>query len=90
MTLSIADGLSSFIGTASLERAVANAVGPVGLRAEAGLVARRASKLGVGDQVHVVDAQLCARPEVLGGGSASNSGEEDHGLLHLDGGGVVR
>jgi hypothetical protein len=27
--------------------------------------------------------------EVLGGGSASNSGEEDHGLLHLDGGGGV-
>jgi hypothetical protein len=26
--------------------------------------------------------------EVLGGGNASNGGEEDHGLLHLDGGGV--
>jgi len=31
----------------------------------------------------------CARTEVLGGGSASNGGEEDHGLLHLDGGCVV-
>lgn len=30
-----------------------------------------------------------ARTEVLGGGSASNGGEEDHGLLHLDGGGGV-
>lgn len=28
----------------------------------------------------------CAGTEVLGGGSASNSGEEDHGLLHLEGG----
>lgn len=28
----------------------------------------------------------CARTEVLGGGSASNGCEKDHGLLHLDGG----
>lgn len=27
--------------------------------------------------------------KALGGGSASNGGEEDHGLLHLDGGGGV-
>lgn len=32
----------------------------------------------------------CAIAEALGGSSASNGGEEDHGLLHLDGGcGVV-
>ena len=32
----------------------------------------------------------CARTEALGGGSASNGGEKDHGLLHLEGGGGVR
>jgi hypothetical protein len=55
---SVANGLSSLRGVASLLGAVANAVSPVGLRAEAGLITSRAGVLGVGDHVHVVDAQL--------------------------------
>ena len=58
LALSIANGLGGLLSVASLPRAVANTVGPVGLRAEAGLVTSGAGELGVGDQVHVVDAQL--------------------------------
>lgn len=31
----------------------------------------------------------CARTKGLDGGTASHGGKEDHGLLHLDGRGVV-
>jgi hypothetical protein len=55
---SVANSLASLLSIAGLAGAVANAVGPVGLRAEATVVASRASELGVGDQVHVVDTQL--------------------------------
>lgn len=35
--------------------------------------------------VEFVANTYCARTEVLGGGSASNGGEENHRLLHPDG-----
>lgn len=57
-TGSVANGLTGLLGVAGLARAVADAVGPVGLRAEAGSVAGGATKVGVGDAVHVVDTQL--------------------------------
>lgn len=56
LALGVADGLTSLFSIASLLGAVADTVGPVGLGAEAGLVTSRAGELGVGDQVHVVDA----------------------------------
>lgn len=54
----VANGLAGLLGIASLAGAVADAIGPVRLRAEAGSVASSAAELGVGDQVHVVDTQL--------------------------------
>jgi len=57
-TGSVVNGLTSLLGVASLARAVAYAVGPVGLRAEAGSVASSTAEFSVGDEVHVVNTQL--------------------------------
>lgn len=54
----VANGLGGLISTASLARAVADTVGPVGLGAEAGSVTGATAELGVGDDVHVVDTHL--------------------------------
>ena len=56
------NGLSSLFGRACLLSAVADTVGPVGLRAEAASVTRRAHEFRVGNASHVVAAQrLCPR-----------------------------
>ncbi len=67
-TGSVANGLAGLLSGASLARAVANAVGPVGLRAEAGNVASSAAELSVGNAVHVVDAQLLKVVSIVGSG----------------------
>lgn len=55
---SVTNSLGRLLRCAGLARAVADAIGPVGLATEAGSVTGSATKLGVGDEVHVVDAQL--------------------------------
>lgn len=52
------NSLTSLLSSASLGRAVADAVGPVGLGAEAANVTGTAAELGVGNASHVVSAQL--------------------------------
>lgn len=65
-------------------RAVANAVGPVALFAEAVDVASSTLELLVRNGGHVVNAQLSARAEGgLGRGSTDKGGDESEGL-HLD------
>jgi hypothetical protein len=74
-TSSVGDGLGRLLLTAGLTAAVTNTVGPVALAAEAGSVTRGAAVLGVGDHVHVADAQS------LEGGLASR-----HGMVGVNGG----
>jgi hypothetical protein len=84
-------GRESFLGTAGLVGAVADTVGPVGLVAEAAEVVRVARVVLLGNAVHVAGAQLSTVTlglgQVLGVDGTSESGSEDSGVLHLDGGG---
>lgn len=64
-TGSVANGLTGLFSRASLAGAVADTVGPVGLAAEAGSVASGATKLSVGDQVHVVDTHLLEEVSIV-------------------------
>lgn len=53
--------LSSLFSIASLSRAVADTICPVGLAAEAADITSSAAELSVGDTGHVVGAQLLSR-----------------------------
>ena len=77
--------MGSLLGVTGLSRAVADAVSPVGLTAEAADVTGGAAELGVGNAGHVVGAELSARTKVLGDGDTSNGGKDSEGL-HLDDG----
>lgn len=64
-TGSVANGLTGLLLGASLAGAVANTVGPVGLSAEASSIASSATKLGVGNRVHVVDTHLLKEVSIV-------------------------
>jgi hypothetical protein len=80
--------LGGLVSIASLAGAVADAVSPVGLSAEAANVVGGAGELSLGNAGHVVNAEVGAvtagHGDVLGQSNTSKGGSEDSVGLHLD------
>jgi hypothetical protein len=66
-----------------LTGAVTDAIGPVALSAEAGIVTGRAPEFSLRDRGHVVDAALSTWSNGLGSNGTSKDGEDSEGL-HLE------